>query len=173
MKELIIVDGYNFIFNFYKAKKITSNDLSHLRDRLINDLSQLKNYIGCNITVVYDSKNGENFADSIETIGGVEVIYSRRGETADTIVEKLVNKPSEFERIFVVTSDYSQQKVVFRGNIYRKSIREFSLELRNFKKKMSENIKYNKFNSKNSFYLIENRVDDKTKKELKEIRIKE
>jgi predicted RNA-binding protein with PIN domain len=172
MKELIVVDGYNFIFNFYKAKKITNTDLSHLRDRLISDLSQLKNYMGCNITVVFDAKNRENFSDSIEMIGGVEVIYSKRGETADTIVEKLVNKQSEFEQIFVVTSDYSQQKVVFKGNIYRKSIREFSLELRNFKKKMSENLEQNKVNSKNSFYLIENRVDSKTKKELKEIRIK-
>jgi len=172
MKELIVVDGYNFIFNFYKAKKITNTDLSNLRDRLINDLSQLKNYMGCNITVVFDAKNRENLVVSKEMIGGVEVIYSKRGETADTIVEKLVNKQSEFERIFVVTSDYLQQKVVFKGNIYRKSIREFSLELRNYKKKISENLERNKINYKNSFYLLENRIDSKTKREFKEIRIK-
>lgn len=62
MKDLIIVDGYNFIFNYYKAKKISSDDLAYLRGRLISDLSQYKNYKGCSIIVVFDAKKARVLA---------------------------------------------------------------------------------------------------------------
>ena len=170
MKDLYIIDGYNFIFNYYKAKKLKGDTLSYLREKLIRDLIQYKSYTGCNLVVVFDAKQGLNLTQSKEKIDRIEVIYSRSGETADSIVENLVHDNEKFERIFVVTSDYLQQKVVFRQNIYRKSIREFSIELGDLKKKIREKLKIQGQDLKSSFYLVEKRLDKSTRDRLDGIR---
>lgn len=172
MEDLVIVDGYNFIFNFYKANAISNIDLSNLRDKLIKDLSELRHYAGFQVIVVFDAKYGEKATSSCKKTGGIEVIYSKSGETADTIVEKLAGNKSGFSRIFVVTSDYTQQKVVFKDNIYRKSVREFALEMKNFKKNITKKIEGNPVASANSFYLFENRINGKIRKKFNEIRMK-
>jgi predicted RNA-binding protein with PIN domain len=170
LKDLYIIDGYNFIFNYYKAKKLKGDTLSYLREKLIRDLIQYKSYTGCNLVVVFDAKQGLNLTQSKEKIDRIEVIYSRSGETADSIVENLVHDNEKFERIFVVTSDYLQQKVVFRQNIYRKSIREFSIELGDLKKKIREKLKIQGQDLKSSFYLVEKRLDKSTRDRLDGIR---
>ncbi|MBM3709038.1 MAG: NYN domain-containing protein [Actinobacteria bacterium] len=182
MKDLYIVDGYNFIFNYYKAKKpknfrtkkisnyITNDDLNYLREKLVRDLTQYKNYTGCSLIVVFDAKKSANLEQNKQKIDSIEVIYSKSGQTADSVVEKLVYGNEKFERIFVVTSDYMQQKVVFRQNVYRKSIREFSIELDVLKKKIREKLKIYKQDVKKSFYLIEKRVDKKTRDRLEAVR---
>jgi len=170
LKDLIIVDGYNFIFNYYKAKKISSSDLSYLRDRLISDLSQYGNYKDCSMIVVFDAINGQGTGNSREFSEQIEVIYSRSGETADTIVEKLVHIKPDFQNIYVITSDYTQQKVVFKNNIYRKSIREFTIELNDFRRKLRGKIADNSRESSKSFYSIGKRLDKNTKEKLDKIR---
>ena len=170
MKDLIIVDGYNFIFNYYKAKKISSDDLTYLRDRLVSDLSQYKNYKGCSMIVVFDAKKGQGTGQRREISGQIEVIYSGSGETADTIVEKLVHVKTDFQNIYVITSDYAQQKVVFKSNIYRKSIREFTIELNDFKRKLREKIAQNSNESSKSFYSIGKRLDKNTKEKFDKLR---
>ena len=166
MKDLIIVDGYNFIFNCYQVGATSSEMLSYLRERLIRDLSQYKNYINCNLIVVFDAKNSDNPIRSIEKVNNIEVIYSKGGETADTIVEEIVHKQQNFNRIFVVTSDYVQQKVVFKKNIYRKSVREFKIELGNFKKELKDKIELEKKAAEKKLYQIEKRLDKKTKEKF-------
>jgi len=178
LKDLYIVDGYNFIFNCYKSKKnknhkpekLNADNLNYLREKLIKDLTQFKNYTGCSLIVVFDAKQSFNLTRSKQKIDEIEIIYSKSGETADSIVEKLAGGNEKFERIFVITSDYLQQKVVFRQNIYRKSIREFSIELDDLKKKIQEQLKIQKQYLQKSFYCIEKRLDNKTRQRLDEIR---
>jgi predicted RNA-binding protein with PIN domain len=172
LEELYIVDGYNFIFNYYNPEDIDTEKLTSFRDRLVSDLIQYKNYTGYNIIVVFDAKKSPRKIRSSEKIDRLEVIYSKGGETADSVVEKLVHSNEKYERIFVVTSDYMQQKVVFKKNIYRKSIREFAVELKNFKNELSREIKQLKKNAEKSFYSIERRIGKKTRKRLDDIRKK-
>ncbi|MBN1299273.1 MAG: NYN domain-containing protein [Actinobacteria bacterium] len=176
MKELYIIDGYNFIFSFYNKgvnnAKISSEDLSILRDRLINDLAQFKNYNKCELSVVFDAKHGRNKKQGREIIDSISVIYSKSGQTADSLVEKMVHLNEKYSRIFVVTSDYMQQKVIFTKNIYRKSIREFIMELDAFKKNIAMKLYRNEKDSSKSFYTIEKRLDKKTRQKLEEIRKK-
>jgi len=170
--DLIIVDGYNFIFKFFKQEGSSSENLIYLREKLIEDLAWYKIQKNCSITVVFDGKNSSNPGRSTQIIDDVKVIYSGRGETADEIIEELVDRKSEYRKVFVVTSDYSQQKVVFRKNIYRKSVREFDLEIKDYKDKIREEIKLLKKKSDSAFFSIEKRLSDKTKKKFLELRDK-
>ena len=170
MKELFIIDGYNFIFNFYRSKKtgekISPEILEYYRDKLVRDLSQFKNYNLCDVVVVFDAKHSTNSGRQEMLHDSITVIYSKSGETADTIVEKIVHNDSDYDNIFVITSDYMQQKVIFKKNIYRKSIREFSSELLDFKRKLSAKLGKNRRDSEKSFYSLEKRLNPEDKKNL-------
>ena len=173
MKELIIIDGYNFIFDYYrrdiKAKDISSKDLSYLRERLIKDLIEYRSYRNCDLTVVFDAKNSNNIKRNDTVINKVRIIYSSKGETADSVIEKMINSMPMYDRVFVVTSDYTQQKVIFRDNIFRKSIREFVIEISNLKGEIEKKIKSNKNISERSFYKLEKRLNYKSKENLSKL----
>jgi predicted RNA-binding protein with PIN domain len=172
IRDLVIVDGHNFIFNFFKADKLCNENLMYLRGKLISDLTWYKNQKNCDMVVVFDARNSDNLDRSIQIVDDIKVIYSRKNETADDVIEELACKETGYGRIFVVTSDYMQQKVVFRKNIYRKSSREFSLEIKDLKNKIREKIDRSKKNSDKVFFSFENRLSNKARKMFLELRKK-
>jgi hypothetical protein len=182
-ENLIIVDGHNFIFNFFKAGKLSSEKIDYIKEKLINDLSLYRSQKNYDVVVVFDARNSENKRRSVKTIDGIKVIHSRKNESADKVIEELVGReakvsgaPGEktgYNKIFVITSDYPQQKVVFRGNVYRKSCREFQMELRVFKKEVTQKIASLNEESNRKFLTLEKRLNRKTRKELSELRKKD
>ena len=172
MKDLLVVDGHNYIFNFYHSSKLKSSDIENLKDRLISDLSAYGSQKECSIIAVFDAKGSPNRARGIQTVDNVKVIHSRKGETADTVIEELVKKWSVERRVVVVTSDYLQQKVVFGKNTIRKSSREFSLEINSVKENIRQAIRENKNRSGGRFSQLEKRLDSQTKKKISDLRKK-
>ncbi len=171
-ENLIIVDGHNFIFNFFKAGKLSIEKIEYLKEKLIADLIWYKNQKNCDIMVVFDARNSNNLERESRIVDGVRVIHSRRNESADDIIEELAGMETGYRRIFVVTSDYLQQKVVFRKNVYRKSSREFNLELRDFKRKTREDISDSRKDSNRQFRSLEKRLSSGARKKLSELRKK-
>ena len=173
IEDLVIVDGHNFIFNLLKGAKTSSEKLAYLREKLIADLDWYKNQKNCDMVVVFDARNSDNPSRNIQTVDGVKVIYSRKNETADDIIEELAGMETGYRRKFVVTSDYLQQKVVFGKNIYRKSSREFNLELKDLKEKIRERITRSREDSDKKFGSLEKRLSGKERKKLSELRKKQ
>ncbi len=94
--SLIIIDGYNLI-------GISHADLGAEREKLIRALSEYRKKKGHDITVVFDGwKSGGRTAGS-RTIGGIKVIYTRLGDTADSQIKAILG--SEKKEWIVVTSD--------------------------------------------------------------------
>ena len=172
MKDLLIIDGYNYIFYFYRAGRLRGADLEYLKDQLISDLSAYGSQKKCSITVVFDAKGGSSRLRSSETVDDVKVIHSRKGETADTVIEELVKKWSDQRRVSVVTSDYLQQKVFFGKNTTRKSSREFGLEINSVKENIRQAVMENKKRSGRSFYPLEKRLDPDIRKKISDLRKK-
>ena len=172
MKDLLIVDGHNYIFNFKRTGKLKSSDIENLKDQLISDLSVYGSQKEYSIIAVFDAKGSSNRVRGIQTVDDVKVIHSRKGETADTVIEELVKKWSGERRVFVVTSDYLQQKVIFGKNTIRKSSREFSMEINSVKENIKQAIKENKNRSGGRFSQLEKRLDPYTKKKISDLRKK-
>ncbi|HEX21214.1 MAG TPA: hypothetical protein ENH19_00995 [Actinobacteria bacterium] len=116
----LIVDGYNVIHRLEKYRRLQKKEVELAVNQLINDLSRLRASTDCRVTVVFDGKG-----ESVEMKAGVEVIYSAKGKTADTVIERLSR--SEKGRLMVVTADYQQQKVVFRKDVSRITPHELSM----------------------------------------------
>jgi len=124
MKNLLIIDGYNVIKNFY----IENISLADKRKKLLSDISNCAYYKNYGIIAVFDSK--EQSFDYSEMIGNIKVIYSGYRKNADSIIENLVISDNSYDKKIVVTSDFALQQVVFGvSNTIRKSSREFYLEI--------------------------------------------
>lgn len=77
----LIVDGYNFI----GRQKGLRGDLQEKRRKLIEQLSAYKRIKGFPVTVVFD---GEGIGGA-ERTGGIEVVFSGRGESADDVIVRM------------------------------------------------------------------------------------
>lgn len=92
----IIIDGYNLIGILHK-------DMEKAREGLIDLLIDYKKIKNHDITVVFDAyKHGNNFEHTTYR-GGIRVIYTRLGQTADDLIKKMI---SEVRREWIIiTSD--------------------------------------------------------------------
>jgi predicted RNA-binding protein with PIN domain len=172
LKDLLIVDGYNFIFNFFEAGKMTGGDLENIKTRLAADLAAYNSQKDYDIIVVFDASKSKNDKRSSEVHDDIEVVHSRGGETADSIIEELVSRWSPQRKVVVVTSDYSQQQVILGKNTIRKSSREFGLELETVRRQIKDRIKKTKKKTKKAFYPIEKRLDPDIRKKISDYRKK-
>ena len=169
MKSLMVIDGYNFIFKYFDKKEIIGDELEMLRGKLIDDLIQYRHNSGFDIIIVFDSNKSQEKGRHSSKIQGVEVIFSGKIKNADSVIEEIAHSKEGYDKKFIVTSDNIQQTVVFKENIYRKSVREFCIELNHQKKEVRRSINELGKSSNSSFSSMEKRLSRKSKEEFSKI----
>ena len=98
----IIIDGYNLI-RLTELRQYERASLEEGRKALIRLLAEYRKNRGHSVTVVFDGWIDGSFHEERDRQQGVEIIYSRRGEKADEVIKRLIEKAGE--EIAVVTSD--------------------------------------------------------------------
>ena len=72
----------------------------------------------------------------------VEIIYTRKNETADERIEKLTKELSGRRvQIYVATSDMTEQRVIFGQGALRKSARELEIEMMDISSNIAKKMK--------------------------------
>jgi len=166
MKSLLVVDGYNFIFKYYDNRSINGSELELLREKLIEDLVEYRHNTNYDIIIVFDSnKSAEKGRHSIKH-KGIEVIFSGRTKTADSVIEEIAHLKEGYDKKFVVTSDNIQQTVIFRENIYRKSVREFCQELNKQKRDVRNKLTHLNKTQTAGFSSVERKLSKTSKEEF-------
>lgn len=99
----IIIDGYNLIRQSNSFSDLDRQDIQLGRDALIETLAAYRKIKHHKITVVFDGTNALSFSQHEIRIKGIKVKFSRKGELADTLIKRMVNR--ERERALVVSSD--------------------------------------------------------------------
>lgn len=105
MKTTLLVDGYNVIWADLGLNRLMRSDPQKARQRLIDQLSRYREDTPHQIIVVFDGARGGGLEQNSEEIQGVEIIYSRRGEEADSIIKETILKSDSPSSIVVVSSD--------------------------------------------------------------------
>lgn len=119
MDEYIVVDGYNVIFSWPELEDLKQLSLACARDRLVHILADYVGYSGHRVLVIFDAHQVDLGLDRYQRLDGVEVYYTRVEETADAMIEKLVGQLPRDDRIWVVTSDWDEQRIIFGRGAYR------------------------------------------------------
>ncbi|MBA3881457.1 MAG: NYN domain-containing protein [Chthoniobacterales bacterium] len=106
--DYLIVDGHSVIFAWPELRALHQRRTSLAREALARKLRDYQDWTGVRVVVVFD---GRGIAvDAIAEPGEIQIFYSKAGQTADSIVERLASKYGSDFRLLVVTSDFLEQE---------------------------------------------------------------
>jgi uncharacterized protein len=106
----LIVDGHSVIFAWPELRKLHARRSSLAREALLKQLRHYQDWTGVHVVAVFDGK-GKNVDTSSEP-EEVQVFYSRSGQSADAIIERLASKYAERFELMVATSDSLEAETV-------------------------------------------------------------
>jgi predicted RNA-binding protein with PIN domain len=140
-KQLLIVDGYNIIGAWPDLRVLKDQDrMDEARDMLISKMAEYQSYTGTKVIIVFDAYNVPGIGRQIEDYQ-VEIYFTKKKETADEKIEQLVSEFHQKNRqIYVATSDYTSQRVIFGQGALRKSARELLLDMESTGKEIKQQV---------------------------------
>lgn len=106
--QYLLVDGHSIIFAWPELRLMHARRTSLARDALVRQLRDYQDWTGVRVVVVFDGR-GPVISHEAQP-GEVQIFYSREGQTADSIVERLASKYAERFRLIVATGDYLEQE---------------------------------------------------------------
>jgi len=106
----LIVDGHSIIFAWSELRKLHARRSSLAREALVKQLRHYQDWTGVRVVVVFDGK-GRKTSATYEP-GDVQMFYSRTGQQADAIVERLASKYAKRFELIVATSDSMEAETV-------------------------------------------------------------
>ena len=111
--ERVIVDGYNVIHAWEPLKRLLDVSLEAARDKLVERLGVYAMVSGADVTVVFDAHHSAARKNSEELVEGVHVLFTRKGHSADHVIERIAYAASgTADSITVATSDRTQRDLV-------------------------------------------------------------
>lgn len=96
------------IFAWPELRRLHARRTSLARDALAKKLRDYQDWTGVRVAVVFDGKGSAVSVSSDP--GEIQVFYSREGQTADSIIERLASKYASRFTMLVATSDVMEQE---------------------------------------------------------------
>src|SRR5881398_1938947 len=106
----LIVDGHSIIFSWPELRLLHARRSSLARDALVKQLRDYQDWTGVRVVVVFDGKGKK--VDATSDPNEVQIFYSRSGQSADAIIERLASKYAKQFELMVATSDSMEAETV-------------------------------------------------------------
>lgn len=129
MTDVVIIDGYNVIRLTEPYRRIAEHvDMEAARTALVADVAQYA--VGGTRIVVFDGASNPDPVRQEEVVDGVRVIFSPRGVSADTVIERLARQARERgEQVEVVSDDAQVRWTVSAAAVVVRNPRTFATDL--------------------------------------------
>jgi predicted RNA-binding protein with PIN domain len=106
----LIVDGHSVIFAWPELRKLHARRSSLAREALLKQLRDYQDWTGVHVVVVFDGKGKK--VEATSDPADVQIFYSRSGQSADAIIERLASKYAKRYELLVATSDSLEAETV-------------------------------------------------------------
>lgn len=146
VKDTVLVDGYNVIHAWPELSQLSKENIEHARDKLAEILAGYAAYKSYAAVLVFDAQGVAGKENCCVENEHLMVVYTSEGETADSYIEKtaymLVRKASGAS-VYVVTSDWMEQRIILGAGAYRISARELYADVKKTGQLLKENFSEN------------------------------
>lgn len=151
-------------------KKMSEGSLEEGRNELIERMSEYHSYTGAKIIIVFDAYQGKETKVSKDKINGVEIVFTKKNQTADSYIEREVAILAKDRRnvVRVVTSDWAEQQVILGSGGIRVLPRELKYQYDQMKTKIRKKVDKAQHNRMNLGDRIDTRVVEILEKWRKE-----
>ena len=108
----ILVDGYSLLHAWRDLAAGEPRHSARAREALIHVLTQYADSIGTPVTLFFDGSGAPK--DTPETISpdSLEIVFSRKGKTADDLIERTAFRLKPHGEALAVTNDYAERDTV-------------------------------------------------------------
>ena len=115
----ILVDGYSLLHNWPELAAGAPRHSERARDELVLILTRFHDVTGEPITIFFDGAGAPPNVPKSESNRGVEVLFSRAGQTADDMIERAAHRFQSYGEVLVVTDDNAERNTVggFGGSV--------------------------------------------------------
>src|SRR5262245_6513182 len=119
----ILVDGYSLLHQWHGLAAGMPRHSAKAREELINRLTQYYDACGTPLTIIFDGASGPTV--EFPSTPEVEILYSRPGQTADQIIERVTHRLTAHGEVLVVTDDRAEQDTVISAGGMTSSCENF------------------------------------------------
>ena len=121
--DRLIIDGHNLLHKVPELARLQQDDPLAARHRLVRMIEPVAPQFAENTIVVFDGR--EAGADTALSSERFEVLFAPAHLTADTVIERLVQRVERPGRTLVVTSDLAEHRTVVSAGAQSMSCEEF------------------------------------------------
>ncbi len=108
----ILVDGYSLLHAWPEIAPGRARHSAAARDELIQCLTLYRDAAGTPLTIVFDGINNDIRLSTVESTREVEILYTRAGQTADQVIERVTHRLSPYGEVLAVTDDNAERDTV-------------------------------------------------------------
>ena len=126
MLQHLIIDGYNIINKWPDLIKAKNKSIELAREKLNTIIQKYSDFKGIKAIIAYDGRGPER----TETKDNPKIIFSKGGETADTVIEYLVCNHKSPEEITVATDDSVQRNFIVGAGAHSVSADDLEAEVK-------------------------------------------
>jgi len=138
----ILVDGYSLLYNWPHLVPGRAPHFAAARDALIGCLTQYQDATGIAVTIFFDGADSSAGRPIASSSSMVEVLYSRKGQTADQMIERAVHRFEPYGEVLVVTEDRAERDLVVSLGGSVASCHSFIQDVENALADLGDEIKY-------------------------------
>lgn len=136
--RVLIVDGHSMIFQWPELRALHAKSGATARDQLVRALTRHQDNTGLHVIAVFDGKGAKASQDAEQV--GIQVFYSKSGQTADSVIERIVATYSAKYEIVVATDDYMERTTVESFGAAWMSSEQLALELRDSRSELADRL---------------------------------
>ena len=140
-EECLIIDGYNMIYSWKDLIPLAKAHIETARDVLIDHIANYQGYRQIKVLLVFDGYRVFNNAGSSFRQGGLDVIYTKTGQSADQYIERKVHELKKKYRISVATNDGLIQTSILANGARRMTSGELEKQVLSVNKKALDHLK--------------------------------
>jgi predicted RNA-binding protein with PIN domain len=128
-QQYLLVDGYNMIFAWQELRPLAEQDLDAAQRRLQDLLSSYAGFKKHTVVLVFDGYKNKGSTGEKTVEGGLRVVYTAEGETADAYIQTLAAEVGRSYTLRVASSDSMIQLSSLGSGVLRVSARELEQEV--------------------------------------------
>jgi predicted RNA-binding protein with PIN domain len=108
----ILVDGYSLLHSWPELAPGAARHSHAAREALIAKLQHYRDATFTPITIVFDGQGAPAGTPKLPSSPELEILFSKRGQTADDLIERAAYRLKAFGDVLVVTNDYAERDTV-------------------------------------------------------------
>ena len=147
----ILVDGYSLLYKWRALAAGRPRNSATARDALIRQLTLYQDAMGTPVSVFFDGSGGPAGKPIASNSREIEVLYSRKGQTADQMIERAVHRFASYGEVLAVTDDHAERETVMSLGGNAASCSNFIRDVENTLAGLGDDLKHYNRRERNRF----------------------